>query len=203
MLRVLGLALLVFAAPAGKPKPEAPVPRPPPKVDVTLSATTPTGGWAVKVTNSGTVPVRIVADAALLDLEVTAPTGGAKVRCALPSDMVPTSDMERGLVLVPGRSYTEKFDPRLYCFAEREVAALVPGATVVAHYGFGARSTSKAFVPLVAQDDPAAPGPAKSIDAAPLTLPALPAAAATPPTVAVPADGITLEIGRASCRERV
>lgn len=192
MIRVLGLALLVLAAPAGKPKPPAPAPRPPPKVDVTLSATTPTGGWAVKVTNSGTVPVRIVADAALLDLDVTAPGGGAKVHCALPSDMVPLSDMERGLVLVPGRSYTERFDPRLYCFSEREVAALVPGATVAAHYGFGARSTSKAFVPLVAQDDPAAPGPAKSIDAAPLTLPALPAPAAAPPVVPAVTDGIKL-----------
>lgn len=192
MVRVLGLALFVLAAPAGKPKPPAPPPRPPPKVDVTLSATTPTSGWSVKVQNTGTAPVRIIADAALLDLEITAPSGGAKVRCTLPSDMVPASDMERGLVLVPGRSYTERFDPRLFCFGDREAAALVPGATVVAHYGFGARSTSKAFVPLVPQDDPAAPGPVKSIDSATLTLPASPPPPPVAATAAVPSDGIKL-----------
>jgi hypothetical protein len=195
MVRPIALALAVLAAPAAKP-PAPPAPeRPPPKVDVTLTATTPSSGWAVKVTNSGTVPVRIVADARLLELEITPPNGGAKVRCTLPVDMVPASDMERGLVLVAGRSYTERFDPRLFCFGEREAAALVPGATVTARYGFGGRAPTagpKAFVPLVPDaSDATAPGPVKAVDVAPLTLPAAappPAAAAAPAS----ADGVKL-----------
>ncbi len=196
MLRPLALAFAVLAAPAAKPAPP-PVPqRPPPKVDVTLTATTPTSGWAVKLTNSGSVPVRIVADARLLELEITAPTGGTKTRCTLPVDMVPGSDMERGLVLVAGRSYTERFDPRLYCFGERESAALVPGATVTAHYGFGGRATTgpKAFVPLLNDaSDPNAPAPAKSIDSAPLTLPAAVETPA-PPASTLDADGMKLVV---------
>ena len=44
--------------------------------------------------------------------------------------MRPSDDVERALVLPPGRSYAEKFDPRLFCFGARDSAALVAGAKV-------------------------------------------------------------------------
>src|SRR5262249_4039049 len=43
---------------------------------------------------------------------------------------------ERALVIPPGRAYAEKFDPRLFCFRGHEAAALVAGASVVAHLGW-------------------------------------------------------------------
>jgi hypothetical protein len=44
--------------------------------------------------------------------------------------MRPEADDDRELVIPPGRSYTEKLDPRLFCFGVRSAHALVPGAKV-------------------------------------------------------------------------
>jgi hypothetical protein len=50
--------------------------------------------------------------------------------------MRPVTDTDRALVVPPKRSYSERFDPRLYCFGAAEAKALVAGASVTAHMGF-------------------------------------------------------------------
>ncbi len=103
------------------------------------------------MTNAGDVPVAIAADARVLSLEIT-PRGERKpTRCELPADMRPADNLDRALVLAPGRSYTEAFEPRLYCFGERGLGALVPGAIVVARLGWPPTSrdgTRQAVWPL-------------------------------------------------------
>jgi len=113
---------------------------PKPDVKVTLDAPTTHGPWTVRVANTGDIPVRLVADARLLTLELT-PRGARKpLRCQLPADMRPADDTERTLVLPPKRSYSESFEPRLYCFGERELEALEATTIVVARLGWPERA---------------------------------------------------------------
>lgn len=121
---------------------------------------TPAGGggrWALKIENTGDVPVRIAADARLLVLEITPPAGfvdGAAVakakaarkkveepkpvRCALPADARPTSEDGHELVVPGKRSWSATIDPLFYCFGARERAMLVTGASVKALFGWPA-----------------------------------------------------------------
>ena len=89
----------------------------------------------MRLTNGGEVPVHIAADARLLALDVTPRGARAPVRCELPADMRPGDELESALVVPPGRSYAETFEPRLYCFGPK-TEALASGATVVAHLGW-------------------------------------------------------------------
>ena len=203
---LLGLAFFLAALPALAARPKAPPPPPPPppnppKVDVTLTAADATRGWSVRITNSGLVPLRVVADARLLSFDVAPAAGGTPVHCARPADMTPSSDADRGLVLVPGRSYTEKLDPRLYCFGAKEAAALVGGAVVTPRYGFGGRGTGAPFAAIALAPDgtdrSTLPTSTRSFDGTPLTLPvpAQPAAAAAPPPAApLEADPVRLRV---------
>lgn len=145
-LRPIGIAQPRPApSPATQPRPQVrrAAPKPPPapvgpKPDVKLLLDTPTthGPWTMHVVNDGDVPVRLVADVRLLSLEVT-PRGERKpVRCQLPADMRPADDSERALVLPPKRSYSESFEPRLYCFGERELDSLEATSIVVARLGW-------------------------------------------------------------------
>jgi hypothetical protein len=113
-----------------------------------------------------------VADARLLVLEVTPRSAAKPLRCQLPADMRPTDDMERPLVLPPGRSYAETFEPRLYCFGGKVADALAQGSTVVAHLGW--TGGNKARPPFaVGPIDGVEPvvGPLKALDAPPVVLP--------------------------------
>jgi hypothetical protein len=120
------------AAPVAPPEPVLPAP----SITLTLTAPAPDVPWTMRVENTGTVPLRLVADARLLSFEVTAPGAKKSVKCALPADMRPHTDEERGLVVPPGRAYVEKLDPRIFCFGARAAAAMAPGAEVVAHLGW-------------------------------------------------------------------
>ncbi|WP_394837787.1 hypothetical protein LVJ94_12820 [Pendulispora rubella] len=139
----LGLALL---SSFGSREAAADTSLPPPKVNLTL-ATDSLKRWTMRLENTGESPLRIVADPYLLSFEIMIPEGAAPskgkkpspartVRCSLPADMRPSSDLARGLVLLPGKAYSEAIDPRMYCFGAKEVAGLVRGARVIAHYGF-------------------------------------------------------------------
>jgi hypothetical protein len=129
------LALLVPSSAAGS--------APPPAVLFTVSATSAHALWKMKVENTGDVPVRLTADARLLALDVTAPGSKTTVHCSLPAEMRPTNDVDRALILPPKRSYSETFDPRLYCFGNQEAAALVPGAAVAAHLGWPSKPPAR------------------------------------------------------------
>ncbi|HEY8040214.1 MAG TPA: hypothetical protein VIF15_10500 [Polyangiaceae bacterium] len=190
---VLGAVLVAWpalgAAPKGKPKPEVAPVGIAPDVKLTVDAPTTRGTWTMRVTNGGEVPVRLVADARLLTLEVT-PRGAKKAaRCRLADDMRPTDDLEQPLVLPPGRTYVESFEPRLLCFGGRELDALEPQATVVAHLGWPGRAQGKppfevapidGVEPLVA--------PRKELEAPPIALPDEPTPAQAAPVPRRPDD---------------
>jgi hypothetical protein len=131
------------------PRKEAPPAGPAPDVKLSVEAPARSGPWTMRVTNAGDVPVRLVADARLLVLEVTPRSAAKAVRCELPADMRPADDADSALVLPPGRSYAETFDPRLYCFGGRLADALGTGASVVARLGW--TGGSKARAPYVVQ----------------------------------------------------
>jgi hypothetical protein len=145
-----------------------------PKPDVKLSLDAPTthGPWTLHVVNTGDIPVRLVADARLLTLELT-PRGARKpVRCQLPADMRPSDDMERALVLAPKRSYSESFEPRLYCFGARELDALEATTIVVARLGWPERATGRGphVVSSIEGVEPEV-APLAAIESAPISLP--------------------------------
>jgi hypothetical protein len=119
-----------------KPKaPPAPV-LPAPSVTLSIATPSPDTAWTMHIENTGAVPLRIIADARFLTFDVTAPGAKKSVKCTLPREMRPHDEDERALVIPPGRAYTEKLDPRLFCFGAHDGASLVAGANVVAHLGW-------------------------------------------------------------------
>ena len=150
---------------------------PSPDVRLTLEALGPRGGWRIRIANEGQVPVRLVADARLLSLEITPRGERQPVRCELPLDMRPVDDASRALVLPPGRSYAEPVEPVMMCLGSRELRALAQGAIVVGHLGWTGRAARPPFV--VAPIDGVEPGVAalKRLDSPPIRLPDEP----TPP----------------------
>src|SRR5260221_10063814 len=105
---------------------------------------------------------------------------GAPIKCPVQQEARQTTDLQRALVVPPGRSYTERFDPRLYCFGAKEEAGLVEGATIVAKYGWTPAKSGPLTTPFVVSPpdvdplstaDAGFPSPAKEIESASLTLP--------------------------------
>jgi hypothetical protein len=126
----------------------------------------------VKLVNGGTEAFRIVADPRLLSFDVT--NAGHDQHCTLPADMTPTTDTEHTLVVPPNRSWSAEIDPAMYCFTSAQTAALAPGATVTANFGFaaGAYRPPYAVTPVAASD--AGAQPARRISAPVVTLAAPP-----------------------------
>jgi len=150
---------------------------PPPAVKLALEAPTTRGPWTMRVANEGAVPVLIVADARLLSLDVEPRGARAPTRCELPADMRPVGDLQRALVVPPGRSYSESFEPRLYCFGSSKLEALVPGAIVTARLGWTTGRKSEAPFEVSPMDGVQPEVAAlKSIEAALIALPDEPSA---------------------------
>jgi hypothetical protein len=166
---------------AGKKPPPAPK-LPPPSVELRVEPR-PQHAWVMMVTNTGDVPIKIVADARLLRFEIeppreedpeeaTPPPKGKKaakkkkpdkpLECALPASM--RSDA-RTLVLAPKSRYLEVFDPRLYCLDGAK--KIVAGAKVTAKFGWApgkAKTPAAPFVATAATPDSSKEiGPAKEI----------------------------------------
>ncbi|WP_438035547.1 hypothetical protein [Sorangium sp. So ce204] len=153
-------------ASAKKKAPESP-PLPPPPARLWLIAPSPHGPWTLRIDNEGERPMRIPADVRLLRLEVDTLNKRAKktVRCAAPAGLKPSGFPERrALLLAPGQSYMEHFDPRLLCFGKDE-AALAGGSVVRTWYGWGPP-------PKWSKKPPAAPFAAESTDHPPAFAPA-------------------------------
>jgi hypothetical protein len=136
----------VRPAPRRRPRPAPPpAAAPPPDLKLALDAPSPDGPWTLHLDNAGTIPVRVVADARLLAIDIVPSSDDEEdddprhhkaahaVRCELPADMLPAELDERAVVLPPGKSYIEKIDPRLFCFGAHDAAALVAGATITPH----------------------------------------------------------------------
>jgi hypothetical protein len=182
----LGLCLyspLVGAEPGGADTEEVPAPihvssESPeyPHVRLTID---PAGGghtWVLRIQNIDVAPVRLVADARLLSLDVTPPrpsrASPATVHCVLPAEMRPSSDEEHFVVVPPQLSYVEAFDPRLYCFDTRQDASLIPGATVVGRFGFSAqRGKPSPPFELFSADPEVARSPSRQVIGEPFTIP--------------------------------
>jgi len=130
------------AKPAAEKAPEPP-PLPPASARLWLIAPTALGPWTMRVENEGTVAVRIPADGRLLRLEVQTEEGAKPVTCTLPSSLRPKDFPEaRALILAPGHSYEESFDPRLFCFGKSAVT-LGPNVIVRAKFGWEPPKPSK------------------------------------------------------------
>jgi hypothetical protein len=207
---VLAVAVASFCEGAGAATTPAPpaveAPAPEPSMVLTVYAPSARSPWRVRVVNTGSVPLRLTADARLLSLDLYVPDVRAPLHCALPADMRPSNDVDRALIVPPRRSYSETIDPRLLCFGARETAALAPGTTVVAHLGWAAppapatparsRPRPSRPPPRVAPPFVVSPlegvepkvAPRKELTAAAFTLPA-DAPAPTPSDASSPAAG--------------
>ena len=181
-VRVAALALLLSAAPAGAERAESPEY---PHVRLTID---PLGGdhtWVLRIQNIDAVPLRLVADARLLSLDVTADKPHATTRhCTLPPEMRLTSDEEHTVIVPPRMSYVEAFDPRLYCFDARDDRALMSGGSVVGRFGFPTRRGKPSPPYVVASADPDSAGdrtPSAEIVGEPLSLPGRSEPSSKPP----------------------
>ncbi|WP_437816945.1 hypothetical protein [Sorangium sp. So ce1078] len=160
-----------------KKKASEPPPLPPAPARVWLIAPSPRGPWTLRIDNEGERPMRIPADVRLLRFEIDTPSKRTKktVRCAAPAGFKPSGFPERrALLLAPGQSYMEHFDPRLLCFGKDE-AALAGGSAVRAWYGWGPPpkwSRKAPSPPFAAEstDDPPAFAPAPGLAAPTVVL---------------------------------
>jgi hypothetical protein len=142
---------------------------PPANVKLTLDAPTATGRWTMRVANEGSVPVRIVADARFLSLELTRRGEKRAEHCELPSAMRPDDATDRSLVLPAGRAYVETFEPRLYCFSGNAFKALAPTSIVVGHLGWQAKGSTDWEVSPIDGVEPTV-APLRHLDSAPIFL---------------------------------
>jgi hypothetical protein len=108
------------AAPAAKQAgKDKPAPLPPAPARLWLIAPGPTGPWTLRLDNEGDRPMRIAADARLLQFEIETTEVPAKgkprrktTKCSAPASMRPSAFPERrALLLPPGHSYIEQIDP--------------------------------------------------------------------------------------------
>jgi hypothetical protein len=186
-------SVLAFAG----PKPPAAAVNPP-RIVLTLTAPS-VNAWKLRIENTGEVPLRLVADARLLSLEITPPSG-KHVLCVLPNDARPASDAAGAIVFFPKTAFVASIDPRFYCMHHLE--SLVVGSKVVAHFGWTAgRTVTAPFVvaPILegstsaaaASDSPVSP--AKEVVGALITLDedGIPKA---PPTVSRPSADARLDL---------
>jgi hypothetical protein len=141
------------------PKPPESPPLPDPAVRVWMVATAPQGPWTFRVDNEGDKPLRVPGDVRLLRFEIdpepyvapaepadskpkkwVKPKAPAKAYvCKIPSPLRPDTFPESSaLLLRPGESYIESFDPRLFCFGKEASARLAGGAVVHARFGWEA-----------------------------------------------------------------
>ena len=144
------------AAPASTPAAE---PLPNPAVRLWMVASAPQGPWTMRIDNEGDKPLRIPADVRLLRFEIepepyVAPSEAADAKpkkavkpkapakpivCKIPAPLRADGFPEKSaLLLRPGESYVESFDPRLFCFGKDAAARLVGGAVVHTRFGWEA-----------------------------------------------------------------
>lgn len=126
--------------------PKLPPPPPPPDTPARLwiIAPGPREPWTMRIDNEGDKAIRIPADVRLLAFEIDVPSNDPKnpkkkpttYKCSAPDSMRPSGFPERrALLLAPGQSYIETFDPHLFCFG-KSAAALVGTAIVRARFGW-------------------------------------------------------------------
>lgn len=123
------------------------LPEPPPlpaaSARLWVIAPTAVGPWTMRIENEGTIALRVPADGRLLRLEVQTDETAKPISCILPSSLRPSGFPEdRALLLAPGHSYVESFDPHLYCFGKSAVK-FGPNLLVHARFGWDPPKTPK------------------------------------------------------------
>lgn len=109
----------------------------PSEVELKVSQHSPGLPWRYQIRNVGKRPVRVAADPRLLWFEVEVPGKKKRQTCRLPASLFPTfADKHFSLVLRPGDSFGQRFDPRLYCFAAGGQTELVSGSVVYPRFGW-------------------------------------------------------------------
>ncbi len=169
LARRAAVALALVATPSLSQEPPQPEPATrSPLVRLAIEVPPTHGLWHLLVTNRDRVPVRLAADVRQLSLLVRLPDDRAYVRCSLPSGMLGAAP-ERQLVLQPGESYVEPFDPRMFCWGA-DADKIGPGASVTAFLGWSPdprlEKRSKPQVPPFVVEPVVAPAafvPAKQI----------------------------------------
>lgn len=204
LVPVLGVA---FPLPAyAQPKAPPPAPLEPVPARLWIVAPAANGSWTFRLDNEGSLPIRIPADVRWLEFELERadpknPKRKKTVKCKAPGGLRPAGfPEERALLLAPGESYLEEFDPRLICFGKD--ASALAGGTVV-HTRFGWDPPSKwskkpAQPPFAVQgtDLPASHAPLKELAAPAMFLSyadaeakVTPEADPAPPAAPAPAEG--------------
>lgn len=137
-----------------------PEPLPPAQAEAWVIAPHPREAWTLRIDNTGPKPIRIPADVRLLQLTIELPEFGPApveedvqpkkkwapkkpkpkpkkpIVCEVPKAMRPSGFPEdRALLLAPGESYIDTFDPYLLCFG-KSAAGLTGAATVKPRLGF-------------------------------------------------------------------
>ena len=158
-------------AKAAAEKPAEPPPLPPASARLWLIAPTALGPWTLRIENEGSIAVRIPADGRLLRMEVQANEDAKPVTCTLPSSIRPSGFPEdRALLLAPGYSYEESFDPHLFCFG-KSAEALGPNATVRARFGWDPPKTAKTTIKPKKPKPPTGPFAIESTEREPTIAP--------------------------------
>jgi hypothetical protein len=159
-----------------------------PPVAFTLTAPSARGPWTMHLANTSDEPMTVVADPRLLVIDVIPRGAQQPVRCELPWVMRPVDDLQRAMVLPPGGTYDETFEPRLFCFAS--LGALAAESIVVARLGWpGARRGPSVVWPVAS--GPGSPKPLRSLTAPPVRLPDEPVPPPSTPTTLTPSGDLT------------
>jgi hypothetical protein len=142
-------------APSRPAKPDAAEPLPDPEIRVRVLAPSALGPWTFRIDNEGSRWLRVPADVRLLrftveDGDTSSRRAPRPVHCAAPAALRPDGFPDKNALLIgPGESYAETFDPRLFCFG-KDAQALAGGAVVHARFGWdpppkGARKVAPPF----------------------------------------------------------
>ncbi|MCA9622565.1 MAG: hypothetical protein KC731_26270, partial [Myxococcales bacterium] len=154
---------------------------PPPPVRLRIVAPSASGPWLLRIDNEADQKVRVAADVRLLSFDVQAPASRLRgsvdggwtrhvTHCDGPADFsVNHFPIDRELVLEPGQSYVEQFDPRLICFG-KDADLLVPGARVKPYLGWKPRSGKSELFAVDAAARPRAFRPLRRLAAPTLVL---------------------------------
>ncbi len=125
---------------------EPPSGLPPVAVSLRVVAPSAKGQWLLRIDNEGSTNALVSADVRFLRLEIRKwdAKKGAYAKAGEVCDGPSAFGLEerapfgRELVLEPGQSYVEPFDPRLICFG-KQAGLLEPGVMVMPSYGFTPR----------------------------------------------------------------
>lgn len=108
---------------------------------VTVSERGPRRPWILHFENVTEEALMVVADPRLLSFKAAVPGKREPVDCTLPSSMRPAHPVVEAMVeLQPGGHAIRTFDPRFFCFSDKEQETLVPGTVLETEFGWPSKT---------------------------------------------------------------